>query len=83
MHRFNFERSFALASVKKLSRGMLEIRTMFQGSFSIRKSSVRMTTTKRLSDSSLRVVDLGPRKKGKPPVAAIIAAGAKYRLPQL
>ncbi len=89
MHRFNYDRSLVLGSVETLADGSLKIKTMFNGSITLPRSSVRLTTIKRLADSSLQVVDFGKgkrwlRRRGRwQPTSAIIAAGDKSRLPQL
>lgn len=83
MFRFNYDRATTLHSVEKLPGGKLRVNTFVQGSFDLPRNSVRLITTKRLSGTSLRVVDFGNAEKGKYPIAAIIAAGAECHLPKL
>lgn len=83
MFRFRFDRSVALESVEHLSSGDLRVNTFSHGSAVFPRSSIRVVRTRHLRGTNLDVVDFGrPLKDGCDPAEAIIATGAKYRLPR-
>ncbi len=81
--RFSYGRSWVLDVVEKLPGGKVRIHTAFSGGVVLPRRAVRLTVFRGLRDSSFSVVDFGNRKRGRKPTVAIIAAGAKDRLPQL
>lgn len=81
MFRFNSRRSEVLFSLERVRGGILKIDTLYGVPVELPMNRVRFTTTRTVSDPTVRLVDFGELKKGQKPTSAVIAAATRDSLP--